>query len=82
MTLSWFSTLMLGDLDAVKKVNTDSSKGKETYWTIWRFQRILLARLGFSQGFSGAPCLEVEDEEDGVRENERVGPWAPLFIGS
>ena len=70
------------DLDAVKKVNTDLSKEKETYRTDWRFRWILPARLGFPRGFSGAPCLEVEDEENDAGENERVDPWAPLFIGS
>ena len=70
------------DLDAVKKVNTDLSKGKETYRTDWRSRRISPVRLGFLRGFSGAPCLKVEDEEDVVGENERANPWAPLFIGS
>ena len=70
------------DLDAAKKVNTDLSKGKEIYRIDWRSRRILPARLGFMRGFSGAPCLEVEDEEDVAGKNERVDPWAPLFIGS
>ena len=66
----------------MKEVKTDPSKEKKTYRTDWRSRWILLARLGFPRGFSGAPCLEVEDEEDVAGENERANPWAPLFIGS
>ena len=83
VTLSWFSILMLIDLDAEKGGMIDLSKEIRTYRTDWRSRwGFACVRLGFPRGCSGAPCLEVEDEEDDAGENERVDPWAPLFIGS